>query len=258
MEIIGAYVAICALVIAFAEVRNSLQANQISREDSQNRAELELAKVTADLKDIEGEVLGGDRNLGKREGPAANIAVTVRNLETAPSFISKATLVFSRGGYLEGCYSMGGGLSFTGQYTFKVPDGQPLQKNRKDYYLYRVPFSLSAELTHKIPPNDYEKFMLSVGPQTVSVADSPWYGVMDVVLEHDGGKELRFGPIAVISPGSGIYPSEEKWTIEPSPLPDWRKCMKRNAELVAEVMDTPGLVASTEFTSLDESLDEYR
>lgn len=252
------YSGIITIGIAAIGLFISCQANSIAQEDSQSRAELELAKVTAGLKGIPGEITGFGKE-EKIEVDAAHIAVTVRNLENAPSFISKATLVFSEGGRLYHCYPEDGAIQFTGHYTFKIPQSQIIKgSNWNAEWIYRVPFNLSAEVTYKVPPNDYQKFLLSVGPETSTAADAPWYAVMDVVLEHDDGKTLRFGPIAVIGPGDEMTPEGDEWYIGSYASPTYRECMKRNAALVSELVNTPSVVASTELTSLDRTLDKYR
>ncbi|MEC4019798.1 hypothetical protein [Streptomyces sp. H27-D2] len=241
-------------VISVSEEANKTakEGNKIAEEDGKPKAELELAKVTAGIKEgISGTSTDGPASPVKVDGlRGVHIEVTVRNLENAPSFISKATMTFRKSGHLEACYGLGGPLVYTADYKFTIPDEQPVSGDGRSY---KVPFSLSAELTHQIPPNRYEKFMLTVGPERSPEGSSPWYGVLDVTLEHDDGKKLKVGPLAVIDTGdnSMFYPDGKGWHVEAEHIAG---CTKRNAALVAEVMRTPKLTASKEFASLDRAL----
>ncbi|MER5931777.1 hypothetical protein [Streptomyces sp. NPDC002054] len=233
-------------------------------EEAKPTASLELEKVTAELKDgipIERKNALDDSTSEKGSGRGVHIDVTAKNLGKAPAFISKATMTFRKSGYPEPCYGIGGQLLTTATYGFIIPDSQPAEAATDGRpRLHKVPFSLSKELTHEIPPNKYEKFTLTVGPETIVEGGNPWFGVLDITLEHDGGQKLKIGPIAVVDSGGN-----------PAFFPDWRKgkapwyieeeqvagCTKRNAEMVSEVMRTPKLVPSKEFSSLDAALAKY-
>ena len=108
----------------------------------------------------------------------------------------------------------------------------------------------TAELTHTVDDNAYEKFTLTTGPRTTLEGDAPWLGVFDVELVHDGGKKLRLGPVAVISPGGSpsFYPDGGRWVIQrPEDFPG---CTDRNERIVTKALKTPHVIASRELLAL--------
>ncbi|MEU0184165.1 hypothetical protein ABZ312_23685 [Streptomyces sp. NPDC006207] len=257
LGVIGIFLNVRSISVSEEGNAAAKKANEIAEEDGKKAAKLELAKVTASIKGgISGTSRDGDAAPEKENDlRGVHVEITVRNLEDAPAFISKATLTFRKSGYPEPCYNIGGPLVYTANYEFTVPDSQPYVDDSSG--LHKVPFSLSNELTHEIPPNKYEKFMITVGPESIPDQGNPWFGVFDIVLEHDDGKNLKIGPLAVVNTGgnSMFYPDGDGWHIEGEQVPG---CTKRNADLIAEVMRTPNLVTSKEFASLDSALEQYR
>ncbi|MEU6934320.1 hypothetical protein AB0A05_34825 [Streptomyces sp. NPDC046374] len=234
-------------------------------EEAKPTASLELAMVTAELRDgisVENRDAFDEAPPEKGKGRGVHIDITAKNLGKAPAFISKATMTFRKSGYLEPCYAIGGQLLTTAVYGFTIPDTQPSEPVADGRpRLHRVPFSVSKELTHEIPPNKYEKFTLTVGPETIVEGGNPWFGVLDITLEHDGGQKLKIGPIAVVDTGGNpaFFPDwrkgEPPWYIEKETAPG---CTKRNADFVSELMKTSKLVPSKEFSSLNDALAKYR
>ncbi|MBQ0826779.1 hypothetical protein [Streptomyces tagetis] len=232
--------------------RRARETERIGEEDGRPRAGVEPAGVTAALRGgLPGTSTDGRASpVPEDDLRGVHVEVTVRNLGDTPAVLSRATLAFRRSGHLEPCHRREGRLVHRAAYGFTVPDDRP---TAGDGRTHETPFSLSAGLTRRISPNTYEKVRLTVGPESVPEGGSPWYGVFDIALEHDGGKELRIGPVAVIDAGgsSGFRPEGKGWHIEPE---DIAGCIARNAALVAEVMRTPGLTASAEFAALDREL----
>ncbi|MGC9539520.1 hypothetical protein [Streptomyces sp. UG1] len=231
-------------------------------EEAKAVSELELAKATAEIRPgIPATETDGTYEVSpapvKIEGGVLGIHIdlTVKNLGTKPAFISKATMTFRKSGYPEGCVGIGGPLLTTATYNFTIPDDQPYEDGGPQL-LHKTPFSISRELTHEIPPNKYEKFTLTVGPES-DVKVNPWFGVLDVILERDDGKKLEIGPLAVIASGSNpaFYPDGDSWSIDEEK--SYPECLKRNAAMVREIMRTPKITVSKEFASLDKALSKY-
>lgn len=183
-----------------------------------------------------------------------HIDITVKNLGSNPAFIPKITMTFRKSGYPEPCVGIGGQLVTTATYNFTIPDDQPIEGGGS--YLHKTPFKLSEEVTHEIPPNKYEKFTLTVGPKTLADQANPWFGMLDVTLERDGGKKVTTGPLAVVEMGNNsmFYPDGDSWVIDEKNDPE---CMKRNALMIRKIMQTPDITASKEFASLAKALSAY-
>ncbi|MEU0744457.1 hypothetical protein [Streptomyces sp. NPDC006134] len=232
-----------------------------SIQGSKPTAMLEVAKLEAEIR--EGVPMKQvDNTYGidakpveiKGGGLGVHIDITVKNLGSNPAFIPKVIMTFRKSGYPEPCVGIGGPLVTTATYSFTIPDDQPIESDGS--YLHKTPFTLSKEVTHEIPPNKYEKFTLTVGPETVVDQANPWFGVLDITLERDGGKKVKTGPLAVVNTGgnSMFYPDGDSWFIDKKNNPE---CMKRNALAIREIMKTPGLTVSKEFASLDKALSAY-
>jgi hypothetical protein len=78
-------------------------------------------------------------------------------------------------------------------------------------------------------------------------------GVFDVELVHDGGKKLKFGPIAVMSRSeapNGFDSEKNVWDMR-----EWFSgCLDGNAKAISDVLQTPHVTASDELKSLDKWL----
>ncbi|WP_162637668.1 hypothetical protein [Streptomyces qinglanensis] len=78
--------------------------------ESKPRAELELAKVTAEIRPgIEAVEKPAEGPGEKVKIAGVHIDITASNLGKAPSFISKGIVTFRKSGHLEGCHQIGGG-----------------------------------------------------------------------------------------------------------------------------------------------------
>ncbi|SES19254.1 hypothetical protein SAMN05421870_111154 [Streptomyces qinglanensis] len=81
--------------------------------ESKPRAELELAKVTAEIRPgIEAVEKPAEGPGEKVKIAGVHIDITASNLGKAPSFISKGIVTFRKSGHLEGCHQIGGGGSY--------------------------------------------------------------------------------------------------------------------------------------------------
>ncbi|MDO0932974.1 hypothetical protein QQY66_15205 [Streptomyces sp. DG2A-72] len=267
VDLICGYLAVVAVLLGAswtvgswsADYRTSKQAVDAARSGPDLKADLKLATVRAYIgKGIKGteEQFGGLGAAGRQKADISgpHVEITVQNLATAPSLITEANVTFRKSLFLEGCYTpTSEGLRSTATYDLTVPDKQPLVPGT---HSHKVPFSRTAELTHRIDANSYEKFTLTTGPEIIDYGDSPWVGVFDVELVHDGGRKLKAGRVAVISPGGdsrNFYPVGETWHIDPEHIPG---CQKLNTEVISKVLE-PGVVASRELKALDQAFRSY-
>ncbi|MEU6868842.1 hypothetical protein ABZ924_37405 [Streptomyces sp. NPDC046876] len=267
LELVGGYLAILAVtagalwaaVTWWVDHRTELdnvKATQDGAKAAQSgpelKADLKVALVSAEIRGgLKGGQTQGEVKEKSDDLRGAHVDITVQNLATAPSLISKAKLTFRQSFHFEPCYGIGGDLVSTIAYDLTIPDDQPMVSGTRSH---KVPFERTAELTHQIPANSYEKFTLTTGPETTPDGGNPWVGVFDIELTHDGGKVIKFGPVAAVSTGGNpeFYPvDKDTWHIGPQETVSG--CTDRNAKTVRELLKTPGLTASAELKALDKA-----
>ncbi len=241
--------------ILFKIERDSQTSNQLAKHGPELKSDLALSKVAAY---IAGGTTGEERDASVLDAPVEkvndlrgpHIDLTLGNIANGTSLITKADITFTRLQNLKPCYGEGGPLVLTANYQFAIPDHQVAVPPAK-------PFTLSKELTHEVVANKHDRFELTVGRKTVIEGAVPFVAVMDVVLEHDGGKQLKIGPVAVVDTGnmSTFYPDGDHWVIADGPAPG---CMEENAKMVSDVLRTPNVVVSAELAGLDRALQPFR
>lgn len=222
------------------------------------KSDLKVAKVEALLGEgIKGEEkdysLEGHPTVQKINAWGPHVKVTVQNIATAPALITKVKATFHQSFDLEPCYGAGGQFGNTVKYQLTIPDDQPREKGTLSH---KVPFTKEAEMSFTVAANAFEQFTLTTGNEITVDGESPWIGVFDVELEHDNGKKLTFGPVAVIDTGANpsFYADGDTWHIEPE---DVAGCTKRNAATVAKILSTPKVTASKELKNLDKAFREF-
>ncbi len=154
------------------------------------------------------------------------------------------TIKVQRSERLQGCYAEGGPEGVSVNYDIPIP------------VTANTPFTKAKEIRFDIPPSENERFTVTVGPDGQDRDVNPWFGVINVVLHHIDGQDIELGPFAVIDTGQNgnFAPSGTSWLIAP---PTDRVCMRRNANVVDEVMAVPGIIASKEFAALHHALRPY-
>jgi hypothetical protein len=178
----------------------------------------------------------------------AQAAGLVGQVTRVHPFVSEVTLRFLKSGYLEHCFAEGGWLDFTVDYHFPIPSDQPYESG--DWREHTVPFELSSQVSHVVPPREYEKLRVTVGPEWASEGMNTWYGVFEAVLEHDDGQLLETGPIAALGPFA--YTSLRH--AEDGGTGDIPGCMDRIVAVAGEAFNAPELVRSREVAELSEFL----
>lgn len=219
------------------------------------KSDLKIAKVEAligeGLKGEAKEYLGGGetKTIHKINAWGPHVKVTVQNIATAPALITRVNATFRQSFDLEPCYGIGGQFGDTVKYQLTIPDDQPMVKGTRSH---KVPFTKEAEMAFTVGANAFDQFTLTTGNEITMDGESPWIGVFDVELEHDHGKKLPFGPIAVIDTGGNpaFYADGDTWNIDPE---DVQGCTKRNAATVAKILDTPKVTASKELKDLNKA-----
>jgi hypothetical protein len=214
---------------------------------------LELAQVLASIDGgIPGTVVNDfdpeDPKPEEREFYGVSVDISLRNVGDLPAFVSEVTLRFLKSGYLEHCFAEGGWLDFTVDYHFPIPSDQPYESG--DWREHTVPFELSSQVSHVVPPREYEKLRVTVGPEWASEGMNTWYGVFEAVLEHDDGQLLETGPIAALGPFA--YTSLRH--AEDGGTGDIPGCMDRIVAVAGEAFNAPELVRSREVAELSEFL----
>lgn len=212
----------------------------IADSEAKRLPNLKIDRVAAYIKGgIAGSTNDGETTTKETNLWGPHIDVTFENRANGPALITKATLRFREMGMLDTCSAIGGPLASSANYDFAVP--WPLPK---------MPYSVEKQISFKVDTDDLDRLTLTVGPRPTG--GSPWYGIADVIFEHDGGKKLTVGPVAVVDTGDdeNFYPNGGDWVIKSTD----RKCLGRDAQLVDRILGTPGVVPSTELTSLRASL----
>ncbi|MGA6160402.1 hypothetical protein ACPEIC_44600 [Stenotrophomonas sp. NPDC087984] len=217
------------------------------------RSDLKLAKVEAALgKGLKGESQdytgeGQKRAVEKFNAWGPHVKVTVQNIATAPALITKVKATFRQSFYLEPCWGVGSQFGDTVKYQLTIPDDQPFVKDTRSH---KVPFTKEAEMSFTVAANAFDQFTLTTGNEITMDGESPWIGVFDVELEHDHGKKLTFGPIAVIDTGGNpsFYADGDTWHIDTE---DVAGCIKRNTATVRKIMRISDVTVSKELKSLD-------
>ncbi|MEU1284528.1 hypothetical protein [Kitasatospora sp. NPDC005856] len=251
---LGLVVAVAVGVVVFRIERDSQTSNDLARSGPELKSNLAASQVSAYIEGgIEGEeydasVQNAARTKVDLHGP--HIDITLGNIANGTSLVTKASITFNRLQSLKSCAAVGGQLVVSANYQFKIPeDQQPVPPAK--------PFTLTKAISYEVTANKHDRLMLTVGLPTIPGGNSPWLGVVDVAFEHDGGQQLKIGPIALVDTGanSEFYPAGDKWKIPDKPAAG---CIDENIKLVSEVLKTPNLVVSRELTGLDRALRHFK
>ncbi|MFF4385080.1 hypothetical protein [Kitasatospora sp. NPDC001547] len=252
---LGLVVAVAVGVVVFQIERDSQTSNDLARSGPELKSDLALSQVSAYIEGgIDGEEYDASvQNAVRRKAPnvyGPHIDITLGNIASGTSLVTKASITFNRLQPLKSCAAVGGELVVSANYQFKIPEGQqPVPPSK--------PFTLTKTISYEVSANKHDRLMLTVGESKIPDGASPWLGVVDVVLEHDGGRQLKIGPIALVSVGSNseFYPSGDKWKIPDKPADG---CIEENSKLVAEVLKTPNLVVAREVAGLELALRHFK
>ncbi|MBC2876970.1 MULTISPECIES: hypothetical protein [Streptomyces] len=205
--------------------------------EAARRPGLKVARVAAYIKDgIEGKE--GAESLKGLRGP--HLDFTFDNRAPGPSLLTKATVRLREAGSLPGCHRIGGELSISMNYDFPLPDKPP-----------KTPYEKSKDISFTVEDNKIDRLTLTLGPANHGW-ENPWYGVADVVFEHDGTR-TTVGPVAVVDAGGDgeFYPDGDTWVIRNVDDPG---CLDRTATVVDRLMSIPGVTVSKELRTLREQL----
>ncbi|MER6444122.1 hypothetical protein [Streptomyces venezuelae] len=246
-----------AAVVAYFLIRiegHSKVSNDLARHGPELKSNLAVSQVSAYIEGgIEGEQFDGTaenavrKKLTNLRGP--HIDITLGNIANGTSLVTKASVTFNRLQSLKPCAAVGGELVVSANYQFKIPDDQRPVPPAK-------PFTLTKTISYEVTANKHDRLMLTVGLPEIPDGNSPWLGVVDVILEHDGGQQIKIGPIALVDTGanSDFYPDGDKWKIPAKPV---EGCIEENIKLVSEVLKTPNLVVAREVAGLDRALRNF-
>ncbi|MEV6368162.1 hypothetical protein AB0L86_14855 [Micromonospora musae] len=205
--------------------------------EAARKPSLNVSRVAAYIKDgIEGE----DETESYKDLRGPHLDITFENRAPGPSLITKATVRLREAGELPGCHRIGGHLSISMNYDFPLPDELP-----------RTPYEMSKDISFTIEDNKLDRLTLTVGPANHGW-ENPWYGVTDIIFEHDG-TETTVGPIAIVDTGGDaeFYPDEDTWVIENVDDP---ACLDETAALVDRLMSIPDVTVSKELKTLRDKL----
>ncbi|WP_171165208.1 hypothetical protein [Streptomyces sp. I05A-00742] len=202
---------------------------------------LKVARISAGIRGgIEGSTFDGHSEPVKASdlrGP--HLDITFENRASGPSLITKAVVRFRDMGRFPPCGATGGELGSSANYDFAVP-----------WPLPRTPHTMEKDISFQVEPAGLDRLTLTVG--VPSNGGEPWYGLADVVFEHDGGKKLAAGPFAVVDTGAdeNFHPDGDRWVIKKRD----RACRAADRKIVDRLVGTPGVTASRELLSLRTAL----
>jgi hypothetical protein len=247
-----------AAVVTYFVIRiegHSKESNDLARQGPELKSDLVASQVSAYIKGgVEGESYDATQENPVRtkatniHGP--HIDITLGNIANGASLVTKASITFNRLQSLEPCAATGGEVVVSANYQFKIPeDQQPVPPAK--------PFTLTKAISYEVSANKHDRLMLTVGLPEIPDGNSPWLGVVDVSLEHDGGQQLKIGPIALVDTGanSEFYPDGDTWVIPANPA---EGCIEKNLQLVSEVLKTPNVVVAKEVAALDRALRNFK
>ncbi|MFL4901633.1 hypothetical protein ACJ6WF_00135 [Streptomyces sp. MMS24-I2-30] len=202
---------------------------------------LKVARIAAYIKEgIDGKEQpdAGQEALTDLRGP--HLDITFENRAPGPSLITKATLRVREAGVLPGCHQIGGELAISVNYDFPLPDKLP-----------KTPYEQSKDISFTVEDNKLDRLTLTMGPENHGW-ENPWYGVVDIVFEHDGTK-TTVSPVAVVDTGGDaeFYPDGDTWVIKNISIPT---CLDENAALVDRLMSIPDVTVSKELKTLRDKL----
>ncbi|MFJ8210655.1 hypothetical protein [Streptomyces sp. NPDC096033] len=253
---LGGLFAIAALAVFYVIKIEGLskESNDLARHGPELKSNLVASQVSAyieggiDGEEYDGTVKNAARTKTTVYGP--HIDITLGNVANGTSLVTKASITFNRLQSLKTCAAIGGQVITSANYQFKIPDNQRPVPPAK-------PFTLTKTISYEVTANKHDRLMLTVGLPEIPDGNSPWLGVVDVTLEHDGGQQLKIGPIALVDTGanSEFYPADDKWKIPDKPADG---CIEENIKLVSEVLKTPNVVVSREVASLDRALRHFK
>ncbi|MFJ8648938.1 hypothetical protein ACIRNI_22810 [Streptomyces sp. NPDC093546] len=204
--------------------------------ETERQPKLKVSRVAAY---IENGIDGAEPD--KEKGPhGPRVDVTFENRAPGPSLITKATLRLREAGQLPGCHVTGGELAVSMNYDFPMP-----------YELPKTPYEKSKDISFLVEDNKVDRLTLTMGPETVGWGPA-WYGVVDIVFEHDGTK-TAVGPIALVDAGGDgeFYPKGDTWIIENINDP---ACLDKNAAVADRLAKIPNVTVSKELKSLRDKL----
>lgn len=234
---------------------HSKESNDLARHGPELKSDLVASQVSAYIKGgIEGESYDATQEnpvrtkIANLYGP--HIDITLGNIANGASLVTKASIKFNRLQSLEPCAAVGGEVVVSANYQFQIPDDQQPVPPAK-------PSTLTKTISYEVTANKHDRLMLTVGLPKIPDGTSPWLGVVDVILEHDGGQQLKIGPIALVDTGanSEFYPDGDKWKIPAEPA---EGCIEKNLKLVSEVLKTPNIVVAREVAGLDRALRKFK
>ncbi|CAM5302056.1 hypothetical protein AB0F92_22760 [Kitasatospora aureofaciens] len=251
---LGLVVAATVGIVVFQIEQDSQTSNDLARSGPELKSNLAASQVSAyieggiDGEEYDASVQNAARTKVNLYGP--HIDITLGNIANGTSLVTKASITFNRLQSLKSCAAVGGQLVVSANYQFQIPDNQQPVPPAK-------PFTLTKPISYEVTANKHDRLMLTVGLPAIPDGNSPWLGVVDVILEHDGGQQLKIGPIALVDTGSNseFYPAGDKWKIPDKPAAG---CIDENIKLVSEVLKTPNLVVSREVAGLDRALRNFK
>jgi hypothetical protein len=153
---------------------------------------------------------------------------------------------------LEPCVNIGGAIEVSMDYDVPIPAASE----------QATPFTVTRAMRFEVESGKHDRFTLTIGPRSVVEGSMPMLAVATVTLIHDGSSKLPAGTFAFVSTGdnSNLYPKPEGgWEVmDPANLePTERACFRRNAALVQQTLERPGITASKELVSLETALRAY-
>ncbi|MFF9795475.1 hypothetical protein, partial [Streptomyces bacillaris] len=213
----------------------------IAASEASRLPKLKVARTAAYIDgDLKGVSDDGQTKIGGLRGPL--IDITFENRANGPALIIKATLKFREMGEIAACLDGGSGgvLGVSANYDFPVPNPLP-----------EMPFHVEKEISFEVGANEYDRLTLTTGP--AASLGTPWFSIVDVVIEHDGGKKMQIGPFALIDTGMDqrFHPKpHDGWVVDV----DDPSCLSEVSEITERLLGTPKVTASKELKSLKVAL----
>jgi hypothetical protein len=139
---------------------------------------------------------------------AVLIDVTVKNTGPSTTVVTGAEFRVNVMERIASCKPEGGPLQISGYYTAQLP-----------YPLPQTPFTTRRSIRREIKPNHVDRFVLSVGPKTVSMETLNVYLYqVDVLIHHDDPSTPNPLPAGTALLSSPIYSGERFGESEYRPL----------------------------------------
>ncbi|MFG6194166.1 hypothetical protein [Nonomuraea sp. JJY05] len=246
LALTGTMIAFASLIVSAFALVVSWEANETTKKEAEHRGQLDLSVVSAHLtKPSKGAAQERDASTKTAEVSVPAIDITLSNRGSGPAIVNKVRVTVLRSENLGSCWAVGGPVRSSATYQFSVPVSK------------KTPFTMTKNTNFEVESAKVQRFTVTIGPSGQEAMLTPWIGVTAIELHDTDDGYINIGTFALVNHGEDphIQPQGSSWKID---QPDNAGCMRLNARSVDAIMQTPGIMPSTEFAALNRALKRFR